>query len=182
MSFWAGLGPAIVQYGASLFASKSADRSSAKSQKRQMAFEERMSNTAHQREVEDLKKAGLNPLLSINKGASTPSGSSFTGQKADVGNVVNTALSAKRLGKELKLMDAQIDQVNSSTVKQSVEANKTLVDTKRSEAEAVLYEKMTPYITSTFDLIDKVKNQDIGSKLIDKAGQFQDKLRRLNKK
>lgn len=42
-------------------------------------WQEKMSNTSHQRQVADLLKAGLNPILSVNNGASTPVGSSASG-------------------------------------------------------------------------------------------------------
>lgn len=48
---------------------------SAEQAEKQMRFQREMSDTAHQREVADLKAAGLNPVLSARLGgASTPSG------------------------------------------------------------------------------------------------------------
>lgn len=63
---------------------------SAEQAQKQMDFQREMSNTAHQREIADLKAAGLNPVLSAKLGgASTPNGAMATGDTSGTSALVD---------------------------------------------------------------------------------------------
>lgn len=76
----------------------------------QMAFQERMSNTAYQRAAADMEKAGLNRILAANNPASTPYGASIPVQSA-LGAGVNSGLSAYRTTKEMKKVEPEVEAI-----------------------------------------------------------------------
>lgn len=112
---------AAITGGAALAGSAFSAHMARQSAREQMRFQGRMSDTAHQREVEDLKKAGLNPILSAKfGGATTPPGAQ--GQVPDFGSSAKTAVEGMLAKSTVQLQQAQANQANSAAALSKAQA------------------------------------------------------------
>jgi len=105
---------------------------------KQRDFQKMMSDTAHQREVIDLRAAGLNPILSATggSGATTPAGAQAQIQDT-MQPAISSALQASRLTQELKNMRAAQENIKTDTALKKTQRDVARVGGQYTQAQTL---------------------------------------------
>ena len=110
-----------------------ANQASAEQAQRQMDFQERMRSTQYQTAIEDMQKAGLNPMLAYQQGgAGTPSGAMGQVSTAKVGNAIGSALQGYQT---MAMNNADLDLKDATTKGTAAQTIKTEADTIKTAAD-----------------------------------------------
>lgn len=136
------------------------NKANAKEASKSRDFTREQAQNSHQWEVSDLRKAGLNPILSANGGASMGSSAQATMQAPNVDGLDTEGLASSALA--YKQMKAEIDNIRADTdQKGSTEAvNKENLQTQKSQQMA-----NTASAAAQINLANLYKEQQRGQNL-----------------
>lgn len=131
MGFLAGLAGSVVGGALGMIGAKQQNDTAISQANTNRDFQERMSSTAHQREVADLKAAGLNPILSAGgTGASSPAGATAT--------VVNEMEGLATAAKDAMAMKLAIDKAKEEVALLKSQKKNVDADTRAKGKGAVI--------------------------------------------
>lgn len=166
---------AVVGGGLSLIGQHNANKTNISQANTNRDFQERMSRNAHRYEVEDLKAAGLNPMLSANGGASTPGGAQATVQNELAGpaDAAKEYWANKEMREQQKMQKNQIEEMTWNTAADTslkqVTKGKTKVETQNAEINGKILQQELKAATAEAHARIKEAQTSAARSEIDKA-------------
>ncbi|AXH76201.1 MAG: DNA pilot protein [Microviridae sp.] len=125
---WAGVAAPIATGALNYYGQQQTNAANAQQAQQQMDFQAQQSSTSYQRGMEDMKKAGLNPILAYQQGGAGFGAGASAQMGNELGEGANSALSAAQTIAQLKNLTATNENIQATTG--NIEAD---TDQKRSQ-------------------------------------------------
>lgn len=150
--FWGSIGGGIL----SSLGQGSANKQNEMNMIQDENWKKMMSDTAHTREVADLKNAGLNPILSMGgTGASTPSSGMAVAQNANEG-LATAAKEAFAFKQAQQKQNAEVEAIDQSVKTASSQERKNDADAKAAKASEDSIRAGIPKITAESKIYEQL--------------------------